>query len=85
MNLLQDKTDIKTEERRQATLNLPGFSRKQIQRSYIWFNYNVYKGYKSRIKLVLILIIKLLKSNSFIILILTKYFNLHYKNFTSFL
>jgi len=78
MNLLQDKIDIKTEERRQATLNLPGFSKKQIQRSYIWFNYNVYKGYKSRIKLVLILIIKLLKSNSFIILILSKLFNLHF-------
>lgn len=31
-------------ERWQAILNLPGFSKKQIQKSYIWFNYNVYKG-----------------------------------------
>ena len=51
MNLLKEKIDIKM-ERRQATFNLPGFNKKQIQRSYIWFNYNVYKGYKSRVKLI---------------------------------
>ena len=75
MNFLQDKIDIKTEERIKPTLNLPGFSKKQIQRSYIWFNYNVYKGYKSRIKLILKAIMKLLKSNSFIILTFSKFFD----------
>lgn len=74
MNLLQEQIDIKI-ERRQAIFSLPGFSKKQIQRSYIWFDYNVYKGYKSRIKLILKVIIKLLRSNSFIILILSKFFN----------
>jgi radical SAM superfamily enzyme YgiQ (UPF0313 family) len=78
MNLLQDKIDIKREERRQATLNLPGFSRKQIQRSYIWFHYNVYKGYESRIKLILKIILNLIKSNSFIIMTLSKFFNFHF-------
>jgi radical SAM superfamily enzyme YgiQ (UPF0313 family) len=36
---------IETEvERTTAVLDLPGFSKKQIQRSYIWFDYYVYKG-----------------------------------------
>jgi radical SAM superfamily enzyme YgiQ (UPF0313 family) len=77
MNLLNEKMDMGM-ERTQAILNLPGFSKKQIQRSYIWFNYNVYKGYKSRIKLVLKAIIKLLRSNSFIILMFSKFFNLYF-------
>jgi radical SAM superfamily enzyme YgiQ (UPF0313 family) len=77
MDLLNEKMDMGM-ERTQAIFNLPGFSKKQIQRSYIWFNYNVYKGYKSRIKLVLKVIIKLLRSNSFIILILSKFFNSHF-------
>ena len=77
MNLLNGKMDTGM-ERKQAIFNLPGFSKKQIQKSYIWFNYNVYKGYKSRIKLILKTIIKLLRSNSFIILILSKFFNSHF-------
>lgn len=31
-------------ERRRATLDLPGFSRSQIKRSYIWFDHYVYHG-----------------------------------------
>ena len=77
MNLLNKKMDIGM-ERRQAISNLPGFSKKQIQKSYIWFNYNVYKGYKSRIKLILKVITKLLRSNSFIILTFSKFFNSHF-------
>ncbi|MBA7612728.1 hypothetical protein ES703_19965 [subsurface metagenome] len=77
MNLLNEKMDIEL-ERYQAILNLPGFSKKQIQKSYIWFNYNVYKGYKSRIKLILKVIIKLLRFNSFIILTFSKFFNSHF-------
>ncbi len=71
MNLLQNKTDVKM-ERRNAAINLPGFSKKQIQRSYIWFSYNVYKGYKSRIKLISKVILKFLRSNYFIIFILSR-------------
>ena len=77
MNLLKEKIDTYI-ERRQAIFNLPSFSKKQIQKSYIWFNYNVYKGYRSRIKLILNAIIILLRSNSFIILILSKFFNSHF-------
>jgi anaerobic magnesium-protoporphyrin IX monomethyl ester cyclase len=72
MNLLKEKIDIKM-ERRQAIMNLPGFNKKQIQRSYIWFNYNVYKGYKSRVKLILKVIINLLSSNYFIAVLLAKF------------
>jgi radical SAM superfamily enzyme YgiQ (UPF0313 family) len=77
MNFLQDKIDIKTEERKQATLNLPNFNKIQIQRSYILFNYNIYKGYKSRINLIKEVIVILLRFNSFINLILTKFFHSH--------
>ena len=33
-------------ERWEATLDLPGFSKKQIQKSYIWFDYYAFKGIK---------------------------------------
>jgi radical SAM superfamily enzyme YgiQ (UPF0313 family) len=33
-------------ERRQAMIDFPIFSKKQIQGAYTWFNYRVYKGYK---------------------------------------
>lgn len=39
-------------ERMKATLDLPGFSEKQIQRSYIWFDYYVYKGLKPMPKIL---------------------------------
>jgi len=77
MNFLQDKIDINIEERKQATLKLPDFNKIQIQRSYIWFNYNVYKGYKSKINLIKEVIEKFLRFNSFFNLILTKYFHSH--------
>ncbi len=35
-------------ERCRATLNLPGFSRRQIQRAFDWFEYRVYRGHRSR-------------------------------------
>lgn len=34
-------------ERAKAILNLPGFSKRQIQHAYVWFDYYVYKGYMS--------------------------------------
>lgn len=33
-------------ERRRPVMDLPGFSRAQIQRAYTWFNYHVYKGHR---------------------------------------
>lgn len=77
MNLLQEEVDIDI-ERRFATINLPDYDKKQIQRNYMWFNYNVYKGHKSGIKLMLNIIINFLRLNSFIDLMLTKFFRLNY-------
>lgn len=39
-------------ERMKATLDMPGFSKKQIQKNYIWFDYNVYKGHKPMFKIM---------------------------------
>ena len=33
-------------ERRQPVMDLPTFSRSQIRRAYVWFNYHVYRGYR---------------------------------------
>ncbi len=76
MKLLQEQIDVKM-ERRQAIMNLPGFNKKQIQRSYRWFNYNVYKGYKPRVKLILKVIINFLNPNYFIAVLLAKFFRLY--------
>jgi anaerobic magnesium-protoporphyrin IX monomethyl ester cyclase len=39
--------EIETDmERCKAVLDLPGFSKRQIQKEFIWFFYNVYKGHK---------------------------------------
>jgi anaerobic magnesium-protoporphyrin IX monomethyl ester cyclase len=40
-------------EREKATLDLPGFSKKKIQNSYVWFEYYIYKGHKPTHKLLL--------------------------------
>ncbi len=40
-------------ERCKAVLDLPGFKKKQIQKGYQWFYYDVYKGYKPLYKLLL--------------------------------
>jgi anaerobic magnesium-protoporphyrin IX monomethyl ester cyclase len=45
-NLIPPKLDTKA-ERFRSILNLPGFSKKQIQREYNWFLYKVYKGRRS--------------------------------------
>ncbi|MBU2540160.1 B12-binding domain-containing radical SAM protein [Patescibacteria group bacterium] len=39
-------------ERMKATLDLPGFNKKQIQRNYIWFDYYVYNGLKPMHKIL---------------------------------
>jgi len=71
MNILNERIDVK-EERTQAMLNMPDLSKRQIQRSYIWFNYNVYKGYKNRIKLLLKVLLRIFSSNNFIYSIASK-------------
>lgn len=52
-------------ERCKATLDLPGFSKKQIQDSYVWFDYDVYKGYKPMYKILFkVLVAKLISNTS---------------------
>ena len=47
------KKDLDTEmERCKANLGLPGFTKRQIQKSYLWFDYYLYKGYKPTYKLL---------------------------------
>ena len=60
--LLQEplSTDM---ERSKAVLNLPGFTKKQIQKNYIWFNYYVYKGYKPTYKILASVIVHKIHSN----------------------
>jgi len=84
MNLLQEEMDIKI-ERRFAIINMPDFDKKQIQRNYRWFNYYIYKGYKSKIKLILNMIINFLRLNNFIDLMLTKFFRLNYSHLYTFI
>lgn len=60
--LLQEplSTDM---ERSKAVLNLPGFTKKQIQKNYIWFNYYAYKGYKPTYKILASVIVHKIHSN----------------------
>ena len=60
--LLKNKLDTEM-ERRKATLDLPGFSRKLIQKSYTWFDYYVYKDYKPLFKIMARVIRSKLQSN----------------------
>jgi radical SAM superfamily enzyme YgiQ (UPF0313 family) len=50
LGLLKKKFDT-TMERKKAVLDFPDFHKKQIQKSYIWFDYLVYKGLKPRYKI----------------------------------
>jgi len=45
-------------ERRRAVLDLPGFSKKQIQREYLLFDYKVYKGRKPLMQILAPTLIK---------------------------
>ncbi|MFQ5685031.1 MAG: B12-binding domain-containing radical SAM protein [Candidatus Scalindua sp.] len=49
--LLKNSIDT-TMERSKATLDLPGFNKKLIEKCYIWFEYNVYKGYRPFYKIM---------------------------------
>lgn len=50
-------------ERCKANLGLPGFSRRQIQKSYLWFDYYLYKGYKPRYKLLAKVLALMIRKN----------------------
>jgi len=51
-NLLPQRIDTIL-ERKRAALDLPGFSRRQIETAFMLFNYRVYKGHKPRWELLL--------------------------------
>ena len=53
-------------ERTRAILDLPGFTKKQIMSNYVWFDYNVYKGYKPLYQILDRVITLKLKSNPFV-------------------
>ncbi|MBU4333503.1 MAG: glycosyltransferase, partial [Candidatus Omnitrophica bacterium] len=52
-------------ERFKATINYPDFSKKDIQRNFIWFYFNIYRGHKPFIRLLLQVLVLTLKSNLF--------------------
>jgi len=49
--LLDGLLDVRM-ERKKANLDLPGFSKKQIQKNYIWFDYYVYNGLRPKYKIL---------------------------------
>ena len=51
-------------ERSQAIIELPNFTKAQIQRAYTWFNCRVYKGYKPLWVILIQVIITKVRSNS---------------------
>ncbi|MCM8761087.1 MAG: B12-binding domain-containing radical SAM protein [Candidatus Omnitrophica bacterium] len=50
-------------ERCRAVLDLPGFPKKKIQKAFIWFDYNVYKGKRSMISLMAKTLVSKCRSN----------------------
>lgn len=59
--LLNKTVDVEC-ERSKATLDMPEFSARQIQKGYEWFDYYVYKGYRPLHKILVNVFIKKLKS-----------------------
>lgn len=57
------KTDF---ERTRATLDLSGFSRKQIEQAYLWFEYDIYKGSRPRLALLKRVLSLQIKINPFL-------------------
>jgi anaerobic magnesium-protoporphyrin IX monomethyl ester cyclase len=39
-------------ERKKAALNLPGFGKEQVEKSYVWFDYYVYRGTKNLFRIL---------------------------------
>lgn len=63
--LLEKPIDIEM-ERKKAILDLPGFTKKQIQKNYIWFDYYVYKGHKPIYKILAKVLLSKLQSKSYL-------------------
>lgn len=63
-NLLPDKLDPVL-DRKKAILDLPGFSKKEIQRQNDWFYYNVYKGHRPLYTTLGYVLFRKLSSNYF--------------------
>lgn len=59
-------------ERSVAILDLPGFSKRQIQHEYDWMFYNVYKGRRPKIPLLVDVLRRKVMSNYFLFRILRK-------------
>lgn len=53
-------------ERCKAVLDLPGFSKKQIQKGFVWFDYYAYKGFKPMYKILSKVLVSRFRSNSFL-------------------
>jgi radical SAM superfamily enzyme YgiQ (UPF0313 family) len=65
MGLLDNPLDVRL-ERTKAILDLPEFSRKQIQKSYVWFDYYVYKGHKPLYRLLAKVFSSRIKANYYL-------------------
>ena len=63
--LLKNQTDIQI-ERSRVSLNLEYLSKKQVRKQYLWFNFNVYRGYRPLPLLLFKLIITKLNYNLYI-------------------
>lgn len=61
--LIERLADMGQMERRKPIINLPDFSKRQIQSAYTWFNYRVYKGYKPLWKILIQVITVKIQSN----------------------
>jgi len=59
-------------ERGMAVLDLPGFSKKQIENSYVWFEYLIYKGHRPLHKLLLKTIFLKIRTRPFLFLLYKK-------------
>jgi len=59
-------------ERRQPIMSLPNFSKRQIRRAFIWFNYHVYKGFKPIWKILAYVALIKISSNPTILFLYQK-------------
>jgi len=53
-------------ERCKAVLNLPGFTKKEIQDGFVWFDYNVYRNHKPLLEILPKILISKIRSNSYL-------------------
>jgi radical SAM superfamily enzyme YgiQ (UPF0313 family) len=65
MGLLTESLSCRR-ERTEASLDLPGFSRRQIRNCYIWFDFYVYRGFKPFYLLLAIVLSRAVKSRPYV-------------------